>query len=131
MVSRNRSRTTPVLSVTVNRNCAGSRSRGPDVAWSSVGTVDPYVAAHLINPSFVGGAQWPGLRQSFKKVTRSDGPAIVAPDGLAAPYLDDPAAGPGLGEELYFCSTACAGTPVSDPGSLWQFGTVQQAAPTA
>ncbi|PPB47862.1 hypothetical protein C4K88_16665 [Arthrobacter pityocampae] len=106
----------------------GAVNAARDVAWSSVGSVDPYVVAHLINPAFVGGTQWPGLRQSFRKITRADGLAIVASDGLADPYLDDPAAGPGLGAELYFCSTAFASTPVSDLGSLWQFETVYQAA---
>jgi hypothetical protein len=99
-----------------------------DAAWSSVGTVDPYVVAHLINPAFMGGPQWPGLRQAFRKITRADGLAIVASDGLADPDLDDPAAGPGLGAEVYFCSTLFADTPVSDLGSLWPFETVYEVA---
>ena len=99
-----------------------------DAAWSSVGTVDPYVVSHLINPAFTGGAQWPGLRQAFRKITRADGLAIVASDGLADPYLDDPAARPGLGAEVYLCSTAFADTPMGDLSDLWQFETVYQVA---
>ncbi|TKV27406.1 hypothetical protein FDK12_11930 [Arthrobacter sp. NamB2] len=99
-----------------------------DAAWSSLGTIDPYVVSHLINPAFIGGAQWPGLRQAFRKITRADGLAIVASDGLADPYLDDPAAGPGLGAEVYLCSTAFADAPMGDLSSLWQFETVYQVA---
>jgi hypothetical protein len=99
-----------------------------DAAWSSVGTVDPYVVSHLINPAFISGAQWPGLRQAFRKITRADGLAIVASDGLADPDLDDPAAGPGLGAEVYLCSTAFVDTPMGNLSSLWQFETVYQVA---
>jgi hypothetical protein len=90
--------------------------------------VDPHVVAHLINPAFMGGPQWPGLRQAFRKITRSDGLGIVASDGLADPYLDEPAAGPGLGAELYLASTDFGSTPVGELRSLWQFDTVYQVA---
>lgn len=99
-----------------------------DAAWSSVGTVDPDVVAHLINPAFMGGPQWPGLRQSFRKITRPDGLGIVASDGLADPYLDDPTSGPGLGAELYLSSTEFAGVEVGALRGLWQFDTVYQVA---
>jgi hypothetical protein len=99
-----------------------------DAAWSSVGTVDPDVVAHLINPAFMGGPRWPGLRQAFRKITRPDGLAIVASDGLADPYLDDPSAGPGLGAELYLASSDFGGTAVGDLRDLWQFDTVYQVA---
>jgi hypothetical protein len=99
-----------------------------DAAWSSVGTVDSDVVAHLINPAFMGGPQWPGLRQAFRKITRPDGLAIVASDGLADPYLDAPEAGPGLGSELYLASSEFASTPVGELRGLWQFDAVYQTA---
>jgi hypothetical protein len=99
-----------------------------DAAWSSVGEVDPDVVAHLINPAFMGGPQWPGLRQAFKKITRPDGLGIVASDGLADPYLDDPTSGPGLGAELYLSSTDFSGVEVGALSGLWQFDTVYQVA---
>lgn len=99
-----------------------------DSAWASVGATDPDVVAHLINPAFMGGPQWPGMRQAFRKITRPDGLAIVASDGLADPYIDEPEMGPGLGAELYLSSTEFGSTEVGRLSSLWQFDTVYQAA---
>jgi hypothetical protein len=54
-------------------------------AWRAVGDLDPYVAAHIINPAFMGGPRWPALRQAFVKVTMPDGTAVISSDGLTDP----------------------------------------------
>lgn len=69
-------------------------------AWAAVGEVDPYVTAHLVNPAFMGGPQWPGFRQSFLHVRLPDGRRLAASDGLSDPYEDEPD-GTGIGAELY------------------------------
>jgi hypothetical protein len=94
-----------------------------DSLWSEVGDVDPYVAAPMINPAFLGGPAWPGLRQAFVRVTRPDGVGIVTSSGLADPYDDG---GPlvGLGCEVYLASPLFATTEVAGLSALWQFNTV-------
>jgi hypothetical protein len=69
--------------------------------WSAWGTVDPYVIAPIVNPAFMGGTRWPGLRQAHL-VVRKDDAALLASDGLADPaeWSDgDPTNG--LGVEAY------------------------------
>jgi hypothetical protein len=64
-------------------------------AWSSWGELDPYVLAPLINPAFMGGPEWPGLRQAHLIVRRDIG-VLMASDGLAEPIEwsdDDPTNG--------------------------------------
>jgi len=98
-----------------------------DALWNGVGDVDPYLAAPLINPAFLGGPTWPGLRQSFVRVARADGVGIVTSSGLADPYSDG---GPlvGLGCEVYLASPLFAATEVADLPTLWQFTAVYEVA---
>ncbi|MFO0614601.1 MAG: hypothetical protein U0414_18595 [Polyangiaceae bacterium] len=88
-----------------------------EAAWAGWGTVDPAVLTHLINPMFMGGPRWPGVRQAYRVVRK--GPSVLlASDGLADPFLPaDPADRNGHGLEVY----AIAGeAPESIPGSwLW------------
>ncbi|MRH86214.1 hypothetical protein GFY24_01820 [Nocardia sp. SYP-A9097] len=55
-----------------------------DDAWNSWGRLDTDVIAHLINPAFMGGPQWPALRQAHAIVRRDDA-LLVASSGLADP----------------------------------------------
>ncbi|WP_330184065.1 hypothetical protein OHB26_10895 [Nocardia sp. NBC_01503] len=55
-----------------------------DAAWNSWGRLDTDVIAHLINPAFMGGPQWPALRQAHAIARRDDG-LLVASSGLADP----------------------------------------------
>jgi hypothetical protein len=84
-----------------------------DSTWSAWGAVDPIVLSHLINPTFMGGPRWPGMRQAYRIVRR--GPAVlIASDGLADPY--DEGEGPedrnGVGLELF----AITDDPIARPG---------------
>lgn len=56
-----------------------------DELFSSLGDVDPDVISHLINPAFMGGPQWPALRQAFS-VIRSEGSIKIASNGLSDPF---------------------------------------------
>lgn len=55
-----------------------------DEAWNSWGRLDSDVIAHLINPAFMGGPQWPALRQAHA-ISRRDDALLVASSGLADP----------------------------------------------
>ena len=59
-----------------------------DVCWQQLGTVDPDVLGHIINPAFMGGPRWPALRQAFRVVRRPNGNVIIASDGLSDPFDD-------------------------------------------
>lgn len=96
--------------------------------WETIGTLDPYVISHIINPAFMGGPAWPSLRQAFVNVQTKDS-TIIASDGLSDPYDDfdtnpDNQSYNGLGLEFY----------VQTPGKLdletmqksWQFNLVYQ-----
>lgn len=96
-----------------------------DAFWDKVGTPDPDVLTHLINPAFMGGPCWPSLRQAFKTVRR-DSSTVIVSDGLSDPF-DDPKneeeeSYNGFGLELY----------VETPGNLdpvmgsWQFDLIYQ-----
>src|SRR5687767_4405409 len=73
-----------------------------EATWSSWGALEPDVIAHLINPTFMGGPRWPGMRQAYR-VARSADLVLIASDGLSDPY--DPGFGPddtnGLGLEVF------------------------------
>lgn len=74
--------------------------RALDEAWSSWGVSDEHVIAPLVNPAFLGGPAWPGLRQAHR-VVRGPG-LLVASDGLADPAeWDDAEPTNGFGLEVY------------------------------
>ncbi len=58
-----------------------------DALFSTLGKVDTDVIAHLINPAFMGGPQWPALRQAFS-IIRTDDSIKVASTGLSDPFED-------------------------------------------
>jgi hypothetical protein len=87
--------------------------------WSAWGTVDPYVIAPIVNPAFVGGVEWPGLRQAHLVVRRGDA-VLLASDGLADPASwDDAEPTNGLGIEAY----AITGDGLGDNGRVMAVGT--------
>jgi hypothetical protein len=100
-----------------------------ELFWKNRGNLDPYVIAHIINPSFMGGPTWPSLRQAFVTI---DTPTctIIASDGLSDPYSDydsNPKNQPynGLGFEVYMESPE----KITDHELLkksWQFNLVYQ-----
>lgn len=51
----------------------------------SLGEVDGDVLAPLINPSFMGGPQWPDLREAWRVIRRGTS-TIILSDGLADPF---------------------------------------------
>lgn len=70
-------------------------------AWGRWGTVDDALIAHLVNPAFMGGPQWPALRQAHS-VTRRGRSVMIASDGLADPATwSDAAPSNGYGVEVY------------------------------
>ncbi|WP_423919576.1 hypothetical protein ACPEEZ_12580 [Frigoribacterium sp. 2-23] len=99
-----------------------------DAAWASVGTVDPYVVAPIINPAFLGGPRWPGLRQSFRRIETAAGYGIVTSDGLADPFDDDSGRDTGLGVELFLAADVFQTTAVAGLRDLWQFDAIYQTA---
>ncbi|UTF60904.1 suppressor of fused domain protein [Gilvimarinus sp. DA14] len=58
-----------------------------DTLFSSLGNVDPDVIGHMINPAFMGGPQWPSLRQAFS-IIRTNKSIKVASNGLSDPFED-------------------------------------------
>ncbi|MCM0615487.1 hypothetical protein MOD31_05585 [Paenarthrobacter sp. TYUT067] len=56
-----------------------------DALWSEVGTLDPILYTHILNPVFFGGPRWPGLRQAFQKIDNVGRVSVVASDGLSDP----------------------------------------------
>lgn len=62
-----------------------------DELFNSLGTVDSDVIAHIINPAFMGGPQWPALRQAFSVIRTKDS-IMVASTGLSDPFddIDEP-----------------------------------------
>ena len=57
--------------------------------WESIGSVDSDVLTYVINPMFQGAPPWPNTRQAYRLV-RTDDTLIIASDGLADPFPDDP-----------------------------------------
>jgi len=58
-----------------------------DALFSSLGNVDSDVIGHIINPAFMGGPQWPSLRQAFS-IIRTNKSIKVASNGLSDPFDD-------------------------------------------
>lgn len=101
------------------------------VAWSTLGTLDPLVITHLINPAFMGGPAWPALRQAFVRVQRPH-TTLLATDGLSDPY--DRGEGPltGVGLELVVESTDPAlRQEVQHLSGHWLFQVLYQVAQNA
>jgi hypothetical protein len=71
-----------------------------DGVYASLGTVEPDVIAHIINPAFMGGPRWPALRQAFSVIHR-DKSTIVISNGLADPFDDSEEPNAGFGIEIY------------------------------
>jgi hypothetical protein len=91
-----------------------------DAAWSRWGDLDPYVLGHLINPTFMGGPEWPALRQAFK-VARRPNATLIASDGLADPFDDGSRLDRnGFGLEVY----SIAGEHFDAPQASWLFALV-------
>jgi hypothetical protein len=66
---------------------------------SSLGVVNPYVLAPLMNPSFMGGPTWPNLRQAWRVVRRGANTLVIS-DGLSDPFSNAPEPNAGLGLEV-------------------------------
>ncbi len=72
-----------------------------DAFWESWGEADDELLVPMINPAFQGFPSWPGLRQAYRVVRRGS-LTLLATDGLADPYDDDPDDEyPGLGLEFF------------------------------
>jgi len=99
-----------------------------DKLFCSLGKVDPDVIGHIINPAFMGGPQWPSLRQAFS-VIRSEQSVKIASNGLSDPF--DDMADPNNGFRLEVIAET-AEKLVTDISSTWLFKLVyaisQQAA---
>lgn len=70
-----------------------------EAAWTSWGRIDRDVIAPLINPAFMGGPAWPGLRQAYSITRRTDA-ILLASSGLADPTAWDDDDEPTNGFEL-------------------------------
>lgn len=70
-----------------------------DNAYALLGAVDPDVIAHAINPSFMGGPEWPSLRQAFSIVRREES-TIVISNGLSDPFDVEDWGSSGFGLEI-------------------------------
>ena len=85
------------------------------------------MSVHLINPAFLGGPMWPGLRQSFRRTTTADGlgivssdGGIVSSDGLGDPWETGSGAAIRLGCEVYLASPVCVKIDVQELPGIWQ-----------
>ena len=63
-------------------------SKAREQCWESLGSLEPLVLSHLINPALNGGPKWPALRQSFRLIRRPNGNVLLVSDGLSDPFDD-------------------------------------------
>lgn len=63
-------------------------SKAREACWESLGSLEPLVLSHLINPALNGGPKWPALRQSFRLIRRPKGTTMLVSDGLSDPFDD-------------------------------------------
>lgn len=63
-------------------------SAAREAMWKKVGTLEPMVLSHQVNPVATGGPKWPAHRQAFRVVKRPNGNVILASDGLSDPFDD-------------------------------------------
>lgn len=109
--------------------------RKRDAFWSTVGQTEGDVLAHLISPSFTGGADWPTTRQAYR-VVRRDGTIIIATDGLSDPFRGVAGGENGFELELFIetpdIDPEHAGEPgdISNIGKSWAFEVIQKVAST-
>ncbi|MGK2857514.1 MAG: hypothetical protein ACSLFQ_09935 [Thermoanaerobaculia bacterium] len=75
-----------------------------DAYLSGFGEVDQNLLAPLMNPGLTGGPEWPGLRESWRRVRRGTGTILVS-DGLSDPFDDDPTPNVGFGVEVMIETT--------------------------
>jgi hypothetical protein len=94
--------------------------------WKQIGDLHTDVLSHLINPAFLGGAEWPSFRQAFLTVKAGEN-TIIASDGLSDPFEEADDTGNesdvnGFGLEFY------VETPdkVGNVKESWQFDLVYQ-----
>lgn len=68
--------------------------------------------SHAINPSFMGGPRWPGMRQAYR-VAHKGSAVLIASDGLSDPYDEGegPADANGVGLECF----AVTDDPIARP----------------
>ena len=52
----------------MNTETYDQTNQARDKLFSSLGEVDSDVIGHMINPAFMGGPQWPSLRQAFSVI---------------------------------------------------------------
>lgn len=102
--------------------------------WKSIGNLHSDVITHLINPSFMGGPEWPSTRQAFVMIDTPSG-TILSSDGLSDPYNDfdtnpDNQGYNGVGCEFYIECNENLGS-FDQIKSSWQFSVVYQAAQLA
>lgn len=106
-------------------------------AWSRWGTLESDVLSHAVNPSFMGGPRWPGMRQAYR-VAHKGHAVLIASDGLSDPYDEDegPADCNGIGLECF----AVTDDPIARPeihepvmryGATWLHDLVFQTSQTA
>ncbi|MFC7441553.1 hypothetical protein [Laceyella putida] len=99
-----------------------------DGFWKKIGTVDPYVLTHLINPAFMGGPKWPAMRQAFVKVETPNS-VILASDGLSDPFDDVEEPNQGFSLECYLESDdPTLRKSIADLDQTWQFQLVYEVA---
>jgi hypothetical protein len=94
-------------------------------AWAQLGDVDADVLGHVLNPAFLGGPEWPALRQAFVRVRRP-GSAVLASDGLSDPHREPELVEPGLsglGVEVFLETTdpALLGEGIGSVADTWAF----------
>lgn len=63
-------------------------SQARENMWKRVGTLEPMVLSHTVNPASTGGPKWPAHRQAFRVIKRPNGNVILASDGLSDPFDD-------------------------------------------
>ena len=63
-------------------------SKTREKCWESLGTLEPLVLSHLINPALSGSPKWPALRQAFRVIKRPNGNTMIVSDGLSDPFDD-------------------------------------------
>ena len=63
-------------------------SKAREHCWEDLGSLEPLVLKHAINPALSGGPKWPALRQSFRLIRRANGNVMLVSDGLSDPFDD-------------------------------------------
>lgn len=95
--------------------------------YETLGQVDDDVITFAINPGFMGGPMWPGVRQAYKIIRRANGNIAIASDGLSDPFEDDyepSKANNGLGIEFLVETSDDIGQDFQAISSAWLFTVV-------